>query len=131
MASVYFAIECCEEHTVLSSKMERAAWSAIESLARCLNHDLSLAAKDQMFTWRAQNYLANARDPYAWRRLIDQIKDEIDLSAALARCQDRGEESVLNLAKSKPIMLKISGEIANALIHSYQNRHAISFRQLD
>jgi hypothetical protein len=123
---VSFAITCDDERTILSSQMDKAAWVSIEKLIECLNRDSSSSISGQMFGWKSKGYLANARDAYGWRRAIERIKEE-DLLAALRRC---GEESA-SLARSKPIMLKIAGEITNALIHSYQGRHKISFIQIE
>ncbi len=121
-----FAIRCDEEQTILSSKMDKTAWVSIEKLVACLNHDPSSPANGQMFGWMSKGYLANARDAYGWRRAIERIKEE-DLAAVIARYG----EGAASLAKSKPIMLKIAGEITNALIHSYQDRHRISFVQIE
>jgi hypothetical protein len=120
-----FAIFCDGEGMIFSSKIERPAWQALEKLVAVLDESSSKAT---MFGWKSQGYQATARDTYAWRRAIDAIK-EADLSLLASKIQNPGEGAPL--MKSKPIMLRVTGEVTNALIHSYQNQHKIRFIQID
>jgi hypothetical protein len=126
-----FAIRCdSESETLISSKMEAQAWDAISALVQFLEHETYPAMKKSMFSWKNHEaYLANARETYAWRDVIDLIKasDLAEVSLQL----EREERTFLSLVKSKPIMLRMAGEITNALLHSYTNRHRITFFQCD
>jgi hypothetical protein len=124
-----FAILCDSEQVVLSSKTEDKAWTAVEALAQQLNSSLSEAGLRVMFGWKGKSHMADAKETYAWRRTIDSIK-ESDLSAQ-ASMWTGASEDVRLLIKSRPIMLRMAGEITNALMHSYQNRHKISFSQIE
>lgn len=65
---------------------------------------------------------AIAKDPYAWRAVIDTLKNS-DLKAM---CMGKTAEDLVVLT-DKPLMLKIAGEITSALMHSYNLGHRISF----
>jgi hypothetical protein len=109
--------------------MDNVAWVSIETLVRSLGSK-SGGADPKLFGWKERGYLAQPKDPFTWRRIIDEIKDK-DLSFIASTLDGEQEERVASLMKSKPIMLKIAGEITNALYHSYQNRHKISLVQIE
>ncbi|MGI0084044.1 MAG: hypothetical protein ACREBQ_03080 [Nitrososphaerales archaeon] len=110
---------------MLSSEMELQVWQAIERLMPVLDEGLSLATL--LFSWKKEpESLTSARETYAWRKAIDMIK-ESDLQEKCRSLEIEG--SVLSLMNSKPIMLRIAGEITNSLIHSYNLRHRIAFFQ--
>ena len=108
---------------MLSSEMESEAWQAIERLIPVLADDASFVAL--LFSWKgAGGSLTSARETYAWRKAIDMIKEN-DLEE---KCKSLVIEGpVLSLMKSKPIMLRVAGEITNSLMHSYNLRHKIVF----
>lgn len=127
MGLVRCGIRCnSEKGLLLSSEMESQAWQAIEGLMPVLGEDPSFTAL--LFAWKRElESLASARESYAWRKAIDMIKEN-DLGE---KCKSlKMDESVLSLMKSKPIMLRVAGEITNALIHSYSLRHKIAFVQI-
>jgi hypothetical protein len=127
-----FAISCDTESSMLiSSKLEIEAWDSILSLVEILRRDKYPSVKDSLFAWRyQQSYLSNAKQTYEWRGIIDSIK-EANLSALASELQREGRMNPSELVKSRPIMLRVAGEITNALIHSYTNQHRISFFQCD
>jgi hypothetical protein len=127
MQTKLFALKCEEEQTVLSSRMEASAWHAIEKLAGRLSGDLSESDRTSLSSWKSQDHMALAKEIYFWRRAIDLIKDT-DLSSIIWQ---PSEDEMKGLMKSKPVMLKIAGEITNALMHSHQNRHRVSFFQIE
>ena len=116
-----FAIRCdTEGGTVLSSEIEVDAWDAIEQLISFLNKENAKG----MFNWKSRDRRTEAREVYAWRSSIDLIKDSdlsvVDISGVVSP-----------LTRSKPIMLRMAGEITNALLHSYNLGHRITFFQCD
>jgi hypothetical protein len=130
----WFAIRCdSESQSLISSKIEREAWDSIQRLAEFLvQKEKSPAVRNSLFAWREQKaHLADARETYAWRGLIDSIK-AADLSeAALQMQRNQKYTRASSLVTSKPIMLRIAGEITNALLHSYTYKHRITFFQCE
>ncbi len=126
-----FTIRCQDENRIaLSSDMEIEAWKAIQELAELLKHDLYPSVTKALFSWKGEpEHLASAKETYAWRDLIETIKLN-DLDALTAGAEE-DNVAVSRLMKSKPIMLRMAGEITNALIHSYDNRHRITLDQND
>lgn len=86
--------------------------------------DSSFSSVENLYAWKGSKHLASAKEPYAWRAALEEIKDS-DLSA---KCQSESREAAVIMA-DKPTMLKIAGEITNALLHSYTARHKVSFVQ--
>ncbi|MHB1908944.1 MAG: hypothetical protein ACYCQJ_08745 [Nitrososphaerales archaeon] len=114
--SSFYAIKCESENVLISNKIEEKAWDSIHELLKSLKAD----THNFLFVWQhEQNHFANAREVYAWRDVIESIK-----ASELSEIDSKLTNSLL---KSKPIMLRLAGEIANALIHSYNNKHKISF----
>ena len=68
-----------------------------------------------LYAWKEQHHRATAREPYAWRAVLEEIKNS-DLGSKCADLQGK-EEFVL--MTDKPTMLKIAGEITSSLLHSY------------
>lgn len=126
-----FGIRCdTESARLISSKIESEAWESIETLVEFLRSDEDIAVKRELFSWKYEmSHLASAKETYAWRKVIDSIKAS-DLGLVGSEF-DRSRKTTLTLAKSKPIMLRIAGEITNALLHSYSNRHRITYFQCD
>jgi hypothetical protein len=126
-----FAIRCeNESQTLISNRIEGEAWDSIESLAEFLEREKYPSVKEAMFLWRyEESHLASARETYAWRGFIDLIKSS-DLAEIASRMKRVGTTS-FSLVRSRPIMLRITGEITSALLHSYTNRHRITFFQCD
>jgi hypothetical protein len=124
------AIRCdSEPGVILSSDLESEAWDAIETLVNSLNSRGQIVGN--LFLWKSnKSHIAKAKETYAWRAVIDLIKEndlgklgqEIELEAL-----KNSNSHPSQLLRSKPIMLRVAGEITNALIHSYNNRHAITF----
>lgn len=77
-----------------------------------------------LYAWKEGHHHALAKEQYAWRSALEEIKNS-DLSS---KCADVKREDAVLMA-DKPVMLKIAGEITNALMHSYTSRHKISFVQ--
>ena len=114
--SPFYAIKCESENLLISNKIEGNAWDSIQELVKTLKPATYLL----LFAWQQeQNHVASAREVYAWRDMIESIK-----ASELSEVDSKRRYSLL---KSKPIMLRLAGEIANALIHSYNNKHKISF----
>jgi hypothetical protein len=112
------------------------AWNSIEKLVEALGiqeeSNISYEGRScGLFDWmEGENYLATARETYSWRRVIDSIKDA-DLTRLDLQIQEKGRTQPTALVRSKPIMLRVAGEITNALIHSYARQHKIRFAQRD
>jgi hypothetical protein len=122
-----YALVCVTELGIeLSSELESEAWDANETLVELLN-----VGDDDLFAWKkpGSSHLANSRETYAWRKVIDSIKTANleDLTPKVASKRTPSSP----LIKSKPIMLRVAGEITNSLLHSYNNRHRIAFVQCD
>lgn len=130
-AKELFTIRCDTESGVLiSSQMEAEAWDSIFTLVQFLERDKYASVKRALFSWKDQEaYLANAKETYAWRGVIDSIK-AVDLSEVASQLESEGKNSS-SLVRSKPIMLRVAGEITNALLHSYTSQHRITFFQCD
>ncbi len=121
-----YAIRCeSEQGLVLSNEIEQEAWEAIERLIPLLVKDEAFIG--YLFSWKGRpSSTASARETYSWRRAIDLIK-ESDLGE---KCNASKENPrIVILMKSKPIMLRMAGEITNALLHSYNLGHKITFFQ--
>ncbi len=130
-ANKLFTIRCDSESRILiSSKMEAQAWDSILTLVQFLERDKYASVKRSLFSWKDQEaYLVNAKETYAWRSVIDSIK-AADLSEVASQLQREGKNPS-SLVRSKPIMLRVAGEITNALLHSYTIHHRITFFQCD
>ncbi len=125
-----FVLVCETESGIeLSSELEQEAWDANETLVKLLLKQ-SGRLEDLLFSWKklGMSHLAGSKETYAWRGVIDSIKSANleDLSA-----NKMGGAKWSPLVKSKPIMLRVAGEITNSLLHSYNNRHRIAFVQCD
>jgi hypothetical protein len=120
-----FAIRCEEEDLVLSNPMESNAWAAIERLISLLQSE-NQSSLNGLFAWKERRHLATAKEVYSWRGAIEVIKDA-DLNREWAG--SKGDPSLPSLMRSKPIMLRLTGEITNALLHSYNLKHRITFFQ--
>ncbi len=122
-----YAIRCdTESGTLISSKIELEAWNAILAFVEILEHEKHISVKQSLFyLMDHEAHLASAGETYAWRNVIDSIKAS-DLSEVSSRSKSHGA-TFSALVKSKPIMLRMAGEISNALLHSYTNRHKITF----
>lgn len=120
-----------ESGTLLSSKLEQEAWDANQTLVEFLGSEKFPSVEDTLFSWKksGSSHLANAKETYSWREVIDSIK-AADLEELSMAIEGIGEKPPA-LLKSKPIMLRVAGEITNSLLHSYNNRHKIKFVQYD
>jgi hypothetical protein len=116
-----------EENLVLTSKFEDEAWRALELLVNSLGEDNDSKSRNpDLFSWRNGGaHQAFAKEVYAWREIIETIKS-LDLENLALKHDDWSA-----LAKSKPIMLRVAGEITAALLHSYDKRHKITFSQIE
>jgi hypothetical protein len=125
-----FAIKCEVESLVISSSFEKEAWDSIEALVESQEKEVSNSSAIILFLWKKErNHLATAKETYIWRKVIDSIKAS-DLAQISSDLNKLGK-GAFPLAGSKPIMLRVAGEITNALIHSYSHQHKISFIQCD
>jgi hypothetical protein len=117
---------CCDDESglILSNWRSLELWSALERLIEVLLKDSDLNYQ-YLYAWKEGRHLALAKEPYAWRGAIEEIKNS-DLNAKCARIENREKASLMC---DKPMMLKIAGEITNGLMHSYTARHKLSFIQ--
>lgn len=113
-----------ESGTILSNWRSLETWGSLERLIGILLKDSNFSSHETLYAWKDGQHLALAKEPYAWRAALEEIKNS-DLST---KCADVSREDAVLLA-DKPTMLKIAGEITNALMHSYTARHKISFVQ--
>jgi hypothetical protein len=126
-----FALVCeTESGIVLSSELEREAWDANETLVKLLLKENGKKDDDLLFSWKklGKTHLASSKETYSWRGIIDSIK-AANLEDIHANKIESAKRSPL--IKSKPIMLRVAGEITNSLLHSYNYRHRIAFIQCD
>jgi hypothetical protein len=117
LRALALGIRCLEENKIISSSIEEDGWISIRNVL------LRLTGRENcelLFSWKDRKSIATAKEVYAWRRAIDVIKEH-DLAKELGPVTRDSPA----LMKSRPIMLKIAGEITTALMHSYDNRHRI------
>ena len=121
-----YALHCDDEYgLVLSNSRGLENWQKFEKIVGILLDDSHFSNYDTLFAWKVNHHLAGAREPYAWRAALEEIKNS-DLDAKCSHIEDREEATFMS---DKPTILKIAGEITNALMHSYDSRHKISFVQ--
>ncbi len=123
-----YSIKCLDENSrTLSSEMELRAWDSIEFLVKTLLGQEPPKQKE-LFGWKYEkSHVATASESYGWRSAIDYIKGA-NLSDLGGQEEEKAAiDSQFSLVRSKPIMLRLAGEITNALLHSYDNRHRLSF----
>lgn len=113
-----------ESGTILSNWRALETWESLEKLIAILLKDSNFSSHEMLYAWKEGQHLALAKEPYAWRAALEEIKNT-DLSA---KCSGVSKEEAVLMA-DKPTMLKVAGEITNALMHSYTSRHKISFVQ--
>lgn len=113
-----------EPSRILSNWRSLDIWQALEKLIIILLKDSGFSSFQTLYAWKQAKHLALANEPYAWRAALEEIKNS-DLSVMCAGVPP--EDSVL--MADKPVMLKVAGEITNALMHSYDARHRVSFVQ--
>lgn len=121
-----FAITCDDEPSVLLSNERREeSWDTLNELALALLRSSGFASESVLFAWkREKHHLASVRESYAWRSVLEEIKN----ANLPENCQEfRADSQKFILITDKPVMLKIAGEITNSLLHSYTLRHHISF----
>ena len=132
--SRYFSIVCLDEPSSpeLSNNHPEEIWSALEILVLALmsggeggtTDNTSIAA---LFAWKGPaGRRVSAREAYAWRGVIDEIKSA-DLNEVASKIKISPDSSVL--LRDRPAMLKIAGEVANALFHSYTAKHSVAFHR--
>ncbi|MGA2875227.1 MAG: hypothetical protein ABSE82_06775 [Nitrososphaerales archaeon] len=126
MNSQDYALVCDDESgLVLSNWRALEVWSALEKLIQMLLKDSDFSNFKVLYSWKENHHLAVAKEPYAWRAAIEEIKNS-DLTAKCAMIENREEATLMS---DKPTMLKIAGEITNGLMHSYAARHKLNFSQ--
>jgi len=120
-----FSIQCINESRVISNVRSEPFWSTLDDLIVVLLRSSKFSAEDLLFSWKKEpRHSASAREVYAWRAALDEIKNS-DLGTKCSEFHTDKEKFVL--ITDKPTMLKIAGEITNSLLHSYNSRHNISF----
>src|SRR5271156_3194541 len=104
MGNPKFSIICdTESGLVLSNERAPDIWDSLQDLITVLLKNSDFTDKTILAAWKEQHHQAVAREPYAWRAAIEEIKNS-DLTAL---CSDfRGKESFV-LITDKPTMLKI------------------------
>jgi hypothetical protein len=121
-----YALSCDDESgLVLSNWHALEVWRTLEKLIQILLKDSDFSTHDALYSWKEDHHQALAKEPYAWRAAIEEIKN-CDLNAKCSSVENREEA---NLMSDKPAMLKLAGEITNSLMHSYSARHKLSFTQ--
>ncbi len=126
MTSHDYALSCDDEPgLVLSNWRALEVWGALEKLIQILLKDSNFSNFKVLYAWKENRHLALAKEPYAWRAAIEEIKNS-DLTAKCAMIENREEAALMS---DKPTMLKIAGEITNSLMHSYTARHKLNFSQ--
>jgi len=123
-----FAIICVDEKSLLSNVRSEQTWNSLDELITTLTQNSQFASEELLFAWKREtSHLSSAREPYAWRAALEEIKNS-DLTST---CQNfRSDPEMFLLLTDKPVMLKIAGEITSALLHSYSSRHRISYSQV-
>jgi hypothetical protein len=123
-----YVIDCAsEDGKLLSNKRGISLWEALFDLTEILSRNGRLNSGAVLFVWKSdQAHRAAAREPYAWREVIEEIKNSDLTKECSGTIADREK---LVLMTDKPTMLKIAGEITNALMHSYSSGHSISFKR--
>ncbi|MDG6997585.1 MAG: hypothetical protein JRN15_00555 [Nitrososphaerota archaeon] len=120
------AIICDDEGgRTISNIHDEELWVALESLLLILRTGSNFVPNGILEKWKTPHHQVSASEVYAWRASMEEIKN-CDLAA---KCAAKREDSLYSLMIDKPTMLKISGEITNALMHAYNSRHKISFNQ--
>jgi hypothetical protein len=121
-----FGIVCrSEADLLLTSKWEEEILTSLETLCRLLDKNKNVG-NESLERMKNSHLLAGARDFYAWRQFIEAIKEASLNSVADKARVDEGSKRLLT---DRPLMLKIAGEITNALFHSYNMKHVISMSQ--
>jgi hypothetical protein len=121
-----YALSCDNESgLILSNWRSLEHWNSLEKLLVILLKDSSFAKYDQLYAWKRGHHLALAKEPYAWRGAIEEIKN----SNLVAKCSSMENREEASMMCDKPTMLKIAGEITNGLMHSYTSRHRLNFIQ--
>lgn len=120
-----YAISCdSESGLLLSNKRSLEMWDALARLIEILVESSGFSSTAVLSEWKKPHHIALAKEPYAWRNALDEIKNS-DLTV---KCSGVDLESA-TLMTDKPTMLKIAGEVTNSLLHSYTNKHALTFAQ--
>ncbi len=122
-----FAITCDDENgAVLSNKSELSTWQALEGLVGIFKEKSLVGSFDAFIAMKISGHAASARETYAWREVLEAIKNN-DLKELCAGFKD---QMIQSLIMDRPVMLKIAGEVTNALMHSYNLKHKITFSQI-
>lgn len=116
----------CEDEggRALSNDHDIDLWNALDLLVNILKTSSDLPT-EVLEAWKSPRHPVSAREVYAWRAAMEEIKN----SELVARCAGRKNDPLYGLMTDKPAMLKISGEITNALMHGYNSRHKITYTQ--
>lgn len=119
-----YSISCVDEGGLhLSNSHEEEMWNSIQKLLELLVRETQFSSMQTLFAWKEnKGHRASAREAYAWRGAIEEIKNN-DLMKVTSSLKP--EE--VTLIADKPAMLKMAGEITNALLHSYGKMHLIRF----
>jgi hypothetical protein len=121
-----FVIICDDEGGMaLSNERGMKVWKALDDLLLRLLSDTQFADESTLYSWQKEpRHSASAKEPYAWRAALEEIKNT-DLTS---KCESFREDSEKFIVMTdKPTMLKVAGEITSCLLHSYTSRHKISF----
>ena len=124
-----FGIVCVDESGLkISNTRKSDFWSTLDELVSILLENSNFTTETLLFSWKKESHhLASAREVYAWRSTLEEIKNS-DLVSVGRKLKGGGDKLVL--FTDKPAMLKIAGEVTSSLLHSYSSRHRISFVQL-
>src|SRR5690349_15203809 len=110
MGNPKLAITCDNEVRRLSNEHSSDIWDAFDLVFEILLRQSNFASHETLFAWKQVHHLATAREPYAWRAALDELKNS-DLTAA---CMEYKGREFFVLMTDKPTMLKIGGEITNS-----------------
>jgi hypothetical protein len=118
-----YALTCDDDTSELSNSHDLDIWQALEALTKILATDSKLSQNELVQSWKSTRHAGTAKELYGWRAIMEEIKNS-DLPS---RCATSKGDAKFTLMIDKPAMLKIAGEITNALLHSYSKRHRTSF----
>ncbi len=129
-----YVIVCLDESISpeLSNRRSEEIWKALETLVSTLVKEEEgllpgTTSEGLLFAWKTSSeHKVSAKEAYAWRGVIEGIKSA-DLYTLASKMTNDPETAVL--LRDRPAMLKVAGEIANALFHSYTAGHSISFQK--
>ena len=123
----WFQFVCnSEKNEPISNRIDEKTVNSFESLLAIFRKRFIQESSNLLELWKSKNHQASAKEPYAWREVLELVKSS-DLSSLCSGIQD---PELRKKMTDRPLMLKIAGEVTNAMSHSYNSKHRISFAQI-